>query len=302
MLAQPLSSQNQGYSDTVYLNGVLEYADGTAITIGSDEYIPVVLAPNTATAEEAWLTTTPAGSPYPSATLIRGTGSSTGAPAHTLPCVVAHGPTPYDKLLSIDDPWAGNLGYDYEFPGDGSTLPSYSYNGGAAYTWTWLNQASSSTYAEAWGRGVVAGSSSNAISAITAPMPSPSAWSAYFKIYHLINSTNYNTVGVTLGQGGTKWFMFHVWSNNTIQTQTYTSFTGGNVGVNSVGFTYLPNPIYMRVRQNSTSSYDFMVSAEGTTWQAITSAYNPGSAFTSIGFGAVSANNSPVSCQFFRVR
>jgi hypothetical protein len=122
-LAAPLSSQVVGYSDTITLNTPLEYADGSVLSIGSDQYLPVVIDPRTAFAEEAWITTTPSGSPT-TATIIRGCGSSTGAPAHSYGALVVAGPTPYDRLLSYDDPWAGNLGYDYEFQKDTTPILS----------------------------------------------------------------------------------------------------------------------------------------------------------------------------------
>src|SRR5579872_3786815 len=83
-LSANLSSQNRGYSDTITLNGPLEYGDGTTLSIGSDQYLPVVIDPNTGLAEEAWITTTPTGSGTSyTATCIRGVGASTGAPAHS---------------------------------------------------------------------------------------------------------------------------------------------------------------------------------------------------------------------------
>jgi hypothetical protein len=315
MLAQPLSSQNQGYSDTVYLNGVLEYADGTAITIGSDEYIPVVLAPNTATAEEAWLTTTPAGSPYPSATLIRGTGSSTGAPAHTLPCVVAHGPTPYDKLLSIDDPWAGNLGLDYEFQGDTTSLPSYSFNG-TTYTWTWLAQTptgyTGASYSEAWGRGSLAipSRSGGGTSGIQLALSNfASTWTATVKLGVQIPAANYNYyyLGLYDSTSG-KLITLGVQNNvNNVVWQTWASLTT-TTGSSSISSGFSMPQGYYRIQCTGTTTYTFSFSGDGINYTVIQSAYNsvsslsmtPSSIF--IGGSQTCSIASAVSCQFFRVR
>lgn len=98
-LANPLSVSTQGASDTIYLSGPLEYADGSTLTITSGtNYLPVVVEPDTQRAEEIWITANPTGSSTVSAACLRGMGSSTGAPGHSAGSTtfVVSGPMPTD--------------------------------------------------------------------------------------------------------------------------------------------------------------------------------------------------------------
>jgi hypothetical protein len=95
-LGSGLAASSAGTADTITFNGPLEYGDGTAVTINTDEYLPIVVDPDKANTEEIWVTTTPDGSYSSSCT--RGQGSSTGAPTHATGALVVHGPTPYNSI------------------------------------------------------------------------------------------------------------------------------------------------------------------------------------------------------------
>jgi hypothetical protein len=314
-LGASLSSQNQGYGDTITLNNTLVYADGTAVAVASDQYLPIIVDPGTGNAEEIWLTAAPSGSPV-TAACVRGAGSSTGAPAHSSGALVVSGPTPYDRLLSIDDPWGGNLGYDYEFQGDTTSLPAPAFNG-TTNTWSWLSQGTA-TYSEAWGRGTLylPGQSSFSLRGITMALPSPSSFLATTKIsvtYAL--TSQYGLAGLVLASASKALLFALEESVGPINAnlQNYTSFApGGPVSLASLGLigspAVLAKDYYLQIYCVSSTSWTFNVSADGINWTPVASAVNvPGSYFTPTVIGlavdtASSSQDVSLSCQFFRVR
>lgn len=301
-LGASLSSHVVGHSDTITLNGTLEYADGAAVSIGTDQYLPIVVDPNTAIAEEIWLTTTPSGSPV-TATAIRGVGSSTGAPAHSSGASVVAPPTPYDRLASYDDPWGGNLGYDYEFQGDTTSLPSYSFNG-SSYSWSWLNQGSA-TYTEAWGAGMISvpGSSSTEVRGIyLSTLPTPT-FTATAKIIANMDNSNFAKAGLMLTNGTAVYAVEAYAGSQAVCVEYYTAVTTYNSA--PFGSTSVYGPItYFQIQYVSTSSVTTSVSTDGRNWWTLISAGSMSFTPSYVGIMGDSENSKPVnlSCQFFRVR
>lgn len=293
-----------GYTDVITLNGTLEYADAQALTIGSDQYLPVVIDPDTPQAEEAWIITTPSGSPV-TASIVRGVGSSTGAPPHSVPANVVAAPTPYDRLLSIDDPWGGNLGYDYEFQSDSSSLPSYSFNGNT-YTWTWLNQGTS-TYAEAWGKGVLnlQAGSGDTLRGMLLPVPSQSSYTMTTKRYI---SGPYSNVTAGLGfYDGTKLVTLATRNDSSqVQVSYWTSVSSFSSNLQT--FNVAPNggaAQFYRVTYHSSSSVDFAFSTDGAAWYIVASGLNLSMYITPTNVALFSNTNGgacAASTQWFRVR
>jgi hypothetical protein len=293
-LGAALTSATAGSSGTITLNGTLNYGDGSIVTIASDQYLPVVVDPDTTLAEEIWITSTPSGSPV-TASCIRGAGSSTGAPAHSSGAIVVSGPTPADIPPSIDDIWGGNLGYDYEFNGDTTTLPS---------GWSWDNQPTGATYTEAYGKGSLWVPNNSGWASFSQALPTQATWSAYYALRLNCNLNNTTMGGPMLAESGGTYISFNLRSNNSIYTDTISPLTStfGNGDINSLSWE-THSRVFVRVTQNSTTSYDFDVSNDGINWSAVTTAYNPSTAFTRIGL-AVSSNAGAngIIIDWFRVR
>lgn len=305
-LSSPLYAQTPGYADTITLNGALSYGDGSLVSIGADQYLPVIIDPDTAQAEEAWIVTTPTGSGTSyTASITRGVGSSTGAPPHSSNAVVVSGPTPYDRLLSIDDPWGGNLGYDYEFQGDTTSLPSYSFNG-TIFSWSWLNQGTSS-YQEAWGQGVLKlqAGSGDTLRGMALPVPTQASYTITTKRY--LAGPNVN---ISAGVGfydGTKLVTLATENNqNEVQVSYWNSVTSFNT--NLVNTSFAANGAaaqYYQIAFHSSSSVDFLYSPNGVAWYTLASSINLSTYLTPsylVLFSNTNGGACTASTQFFRVR
>jgi hypothetical protein len=297
-LGAALSASSMGSSDTITFNGPLEYASGTSVSVGGDQYLPVVVDPDTANAEEIWVLATP-NSSYQAA-CVRGVGSSTAAPAHAVNAIVVSGPMPSDLWHAslIDAPWGGNLGYDYEFQGDGTTLPP---------GWSWANQPTGGTYTEAWGKGSLWVPVNSGWSVITTPLPTQATWSAYFSQTLLATSDNYTLGGPMLGMSNGTYLSVNVRNDGSEMLSTISpltaTFGNTNIVVLDVHQRNGARAIW-QVRQNSTTSYDFLTSWDGINWLALETAYNPPSPFTTIGFGIAcdTGIGAALTVDWFRVR
>jgi hypothetical protein len=285
-----------------------------AVPIASDQYLPITVDPDTGYAEEIWLTGfITASSTTSTWNCVRGVGSSTGAPLHNSGATVWNAPTPTDKLLSFDDPWGGNLGYDYEFQGDTTNAPSYSFNG-TQYTWSKFN-VSTAVYTEAWGRGsfYLPAAASLSWQGIQMPVPTQTAWTATTKLSAIFSYADSVAAGMYI-TNGTAFLMIGFTLISTSLNLTANEASSLTGGLSAIGTTTnygaespLGAPLYFRMQRFSSTSWSFGSSLDGVSWTTPASGINvPGSYFTptNIGIGLYTNNSQPasLSCQFFRVR
>jgi len=255
------------------------YRNLSYLPITSDQYLPVTVDPATGYSEEIWLTALINSDPIGGISTwscIRGAGSSTGAPGHSINAYVTNGPTPYDKLLLPDDPWGGNLGYDYYFQGDSTNLPSYTWNG-VTYTWTWLNQGNA-TYNEAFGHGAILlpPTASANWRGMQLSLPTQRAWTSVVKMSTAMAAANYGLTGFCLYDSVSGKLMSLGWEYNsgfgTLFVQTFSSLSSAGSLLGTYGS--CTGPTYLQIQQIAPNTYNFSISPDGSNWMALESNYN----------------------------
>jgi hypothetical protein len=209
---------------------------------------------------------------------------------------------------TVDDPdtfdavYGADLGYDVEFDGSGSSLPS---------GWSWLNQGAA-TFAERLGAGTLSfpAASGDNIRGLYRALPTESTWQAIAKL-SVTTGTPASTAtiaGMFLREAASSELTFaEVLFTTTpkyevIRMNSPTSFNAASTSVTGQAL----STFYMRVKRNSATSYDFSISADGIGWYTYASAHNPSAFMTAdgLGFGASFNNNivGALSCHWFRVR
>lgn len=208
----------------------------------------------------------------------------------------------------VDDPasWEPANSYDYEFDshaiGGTSTLPP---------GWLWVNQGTA-TYNEQYGAGVInllAQGSTYDWKMLVQPVTG-STWTATCKLFGAGYTTSYPAVMILRDSSTGKFlqFMMYTDSNNTFYLSDWTNpttYSGVRVQTSNIYGGVSGVLRYLRVKKNSSTSYDFSVSPDGRCWVQLATANNPTAflAIDQIGFGS-SAFTSPISvgCEWFRVR
>lgn len=284
---------------TTLTSGALAAVSGG---VGSTQYLAIVIDPdgNDGAPEIVHVTALTGGAG--SATIARGREGTT-ARQHDAGTPWVHAVTPYDVPITVDQPWGGDLGYDYEFDGIGSTLPS---------GWSWVNQGGA-VYNEQFGAGAISVSETSAWNwrMITRAFPA-GTWTATAKV--CVNNRASNTAAGTLYAGlilreSSSGKQLSFGYSNEIMSLYVLRWSSATTEAATVGSTYNHGPAtawYLRIRRNSSTSYDYEMSADGRVFVPIVSANDPTANLTpdQIGFGV--ANNSGVmagiSCEWFRVR
>jgi hypothetical protein len=232
---------------------------------------------------------------------VRGREGSTGVVhASGTPWVIAR--TSRDFVRSIDTPWGGDLGFDYEFDGNLSAPPS---------GWAWVNQGSA-TYAERYGLGGIAlpaSASMSTRSIVRSLSGAPSTWQATMKLSGLGGSANYSFFGMTLrnNSAGTQ---VNLWLDSTsaISTQKLDNATtlNGSPTYTFVAMSEPPRTLLFRITKNSATSWDFHISSSGVVWFPVDLARDVSGHLTpdEIGFIGNTQNSLPmnVACHWFRLR
>lgn len=211
--------------------------------------------------------------------------------------------------MNVDDldrpgAWGTGLGFDYEFDATTSSLPS---------GWAWVNQ-STATYAEANGAGVIhlPNGASTSYRGITRSLSgAPATYDAYLKTFMAAREINFRGTALVLRESSSGKLVVFALAHVNAQLQTAcdkytnpTTYAGTSFGVNlNMG----GEPKYLRIRKNSTSSYDFMVSPDGRAWFIHTAAGDVGAFMTpdEIGWmGDCEGNTSDaeMSAEWFRLR
>lgn len=286
---------------TTLTSGALAAVSGG---VGSTQYLAIVLDPdgNDGAPEIVHVTALTGGAG--SATIARGK-EGTSARQHDAGTPWVHAVTPYDVPKNVDIPWGGDLGYDYEFDGSGSSLPS---------GWSWVNQGSA-TYLERFGAGTITsdiagGSPWN----IIVRSISGSSWDAVAKLEAVVRSAANGYAGlIARDSSGTKFAALSCYPGSapSVFVEKWNSPTSFNANVASLQIPMSSSAgraaaTYLRLRKNNATSYDFMVSPNGLAWFTIVPAVDL-SAFLSIdqiGFGIVDDTTyaGAISCEWLRVR
>lgn len=202
-----------------------------------------------------------------------GTGGSSGG----------GGATGIDDLTTFNGVFGSSpTTYDYEFGGSGTSLPS---------GWSWVNQGDS-TYEESLGMGSVfcaytggttTGSANERHRMIVRNIPSESTWNYIAAIPQAVARVgSWHRIGLVLRNSSTGAY----WAFNRamegaeqfakIQVNSWSSINtyGGSQPIDRV---YTAIPFYFRLKRNSSTSYDFFISANGKSWFPVISAHDPSS-------------------------
>lgn len=208
--------------------------------------------------------------------------------------------------LSPDNVPASSHADDYEFNNTSSSLPS---------GWSWFNQGTA-TYAEADGAGLITepGKTTENWRGIVRAIPAGTSWTATAKLScsGRFQTDTYDMALILRESSSGKIQELDRYSHSTItngacyvnrwtNSTTYSASPAGATPVHG----RFDSILYFRIKKNSATSYDFLVSPDGLGYHSILAA-NDVSAFMTpdqIGFGLNSRNNVPstVACHWYRV-
>jgi hypothetical protein len=211
-------------------------------------------------------------------------------------------------LTTIDDPslWGTLQSETYEFDANNVTsLPS---------GWSWVNQGTA-TYLERYGAGGISciGNASYNNRGLTRAEPAASTYTAVFKMSYALlgaSSSPAANVGVWLRNSTSgKSVQYAYFSSNNVGMELANSATSYSSNSNLVSIiAQAMNPaIYFRIKKNSSTSYDFGLSANGVVWDDTVTGYNPTTHLTTttdIGFyfnSNVTTRNANLACHWLRV-
>ena len=207
--------------------------------------------------------------------------------------------------LSIDNPdlWGTNLGYDEEFNDFSSSLPD---------GWQWQNQ-STSTFSQSFGKGIIAAPAVSGTQwrGIVRPVPTPSSYELVTKMSWTSRAGSEVAVGLGFQDSGTNLLTFYWYSlNGTNETYlvSWTNYSGGGPSVKAGPVVTSPigMPQYLRIRKNSSTSYDFAYSHDGVMWYTLISGYNVSAVLTPVNVGFMGYNSANyawnMGLEWFRVR
>lgn len=178
----------------------------------------------------------------------------------------------------FDDPndtlWSGSTANDLEFATDdlSGTLPS---------GWAWVNQGGA-TYVQKFGAALITAPSSGGdnLRIIERSLIS-GTWEATLKLSISTLNNNYYGAGFSLrASGNSKVVIYHLGAplatnaHPSLQINEYTNpTTFSNSRMTAVTMPGFPR--YLRLRKNSTTSYDFEASLDGIGWFTLKAADNP---------------------------
>jgi hypothetical protein len=277
-------------------------------TIDANKYAALTLDPDTSNEEVIYVTAFTAGDT--TATIVRGREGTT-AVSHAVAAPWIHGPTLFDFGRSVDLPWGGDLGYDQEFDADYSTaLPA---------GWSWINQIAGATYTEEHGAGRIdfpALANTSEVVGVFRSLPALASFTITGKLrLHVRAPANYLGPALLLRESSTgkilTWFEYL--SNMQTGGNLWTNATSFNSTVIGSGTTLATAqqgiPPYWRIRKNSATSWDFLVSYDGIGWAPWFTGINVSTWLTPNQFGwgfdqfaATAQNAGAVVCEWIRVR
>jgi hypothetical protein len=205
----------------------------------------------------------------------------------------------------VDDPadtlWSGSTTYDVEFDTDTTSLPS---------GWSWVNQGSM-TYEQKFGMAVLLHPTTTtggaAIRGITRSLPAGSTWTATIKLNLSTRPTGNTILGFALRDSATgkmQLFGLQYSGGQRVHCSNWNSATSFSADVqNDAAGDY---PRYLRIKRNSSTSYEFEQSMDGVAWTAFRSAHNPTTFVTPDQIGLVvyqgDVNKVGTTVEWFRVR
>lgn len=229
----------------------------------------------------------------------------TGAHWEVVPYTMLPPGAPYTEAINatvarsdsrIDDKydplWGAPSTYDLEFDTDTSTIPS---------GWAWLNQGTS-TYNQKFGCGVLStainADSITTLRGISRDLPSESTWTATAKIigtnlrstesFGLILEDSTNGDYVTFGKNMSGTTVSH-YSDYTTKVSELTPIDVSDIS-------------YFRIKYNSSTSVDFLISSDGVSWNSVSTGYNLSSNLTSASKLGVFSSNNEIAVHWIRIR
>lgn len=220
----------------------------------------------------------------------------------TAPAAQIGGKFGLDDRAAFDALNGAPLAYDVEFDGSGATLPS---------GWAWVNQGTS-TYREELGAGIITpqNASGDNVRMITRSLSGfPSTWTVTTKLSYVGLDSGNVMAGLVLRESGSGKFLSWVGINErAVESWRWngpTSAASAFVGNQSI-YGLTNREFYLRIKKNSSSSYDFLVSSDGRVWRTVATAQDPSAFLTpdEIGIMVGCSNNSSseMACHWFRVR
>lgn len=283
-----------------YVAGTIDTAlDSSGVTISGQALtrLPVIDATNYAvltlvdpvagTFEIVYVLAHTAGAPV--ATMLRGVEGSTARawPANTT-FVVA--PSAADFRPSLDDTWAGDLGFDEDFArGNVTALPS---------PWVWASQ-NGATYAEdrGWGNIITPSWAASTFYhfMIARALPTPATWTATVKLIGtfqksaIAGSPGGNpTFGIRSGTGAQ--FIAFEWRSqtNTLMVNYFTNQTTYS-GVSPLNISWAAHggPTYLQIIKTAANTYSFAISGNGSAFTTVLAGYTPPFTSDQLVLGAV---------------
>lgn len=172
------------------------------------------------------------------------------------------------RIPSQDDIPAVPNAFDEEFSRDNvSTIPS---------SMSWINQGTA-TYLERYGAATITIPQSTLnVRGLAKTMPAGSTWDIITKVVPSAQRTS-NFNAVFLGLRNPAGQLYQVWADASrgFFTIAFNSPTSFNSQSSAIGLAQGGPAIYLRMRRNSATSYDFGVSRDGRAYQMFSLAQNP---------------------------
>lgn len=231
-----------------------------------------------------------------------------GEPHWAAPAAVAVG---MDNVASFDDYFDLATGdYDHEFDrADTTSLPT---------GWSWVNQGASD-FREVGGRArLLADGTGGTTSAeechrmMVRALPSESSWTAVLKMPSLACFPyNYFRAGLVLRDsagGDYTTFGRRVTNNNLLSTLSFDYWSSLHTIGSAYSASYMADQqTFLRIKKNSSTSFDFASSADGVAWRGFWGGYDPtadGLSLDQIGIlgSCPSGDYCTVGLDWFRVR
>ena len=209
------------------------------------------------------------------------------------------------SVVSVDNPPASPHADNYEFDATSSSLPS---------GWSWVNQGTS-TYTEANGAGALLQQVKTGTydwRGIVRNVPAGASWTATMKIEGMgatllggSPAVSFIKALVLRQSSDGKMIVMSNYRDNNIYLERWTSATAHSASITTTFQPYAQwNVRYWRIRKNSSTSWDFQVSNDGSCWMTMSAAYDASAFLTpdQIGFAAMSDTVAgTVAAHWYRV-
>ncbi len=236
-----------------------------------------------------------------SATIVRGREGTTGV-AWASGDAWLHGPTYKELPSGIDVAREGNLGYDLDFDGYSTSLPS---------GWGWTNQGTS-TFVQEHGAGTIYPQSAAGVDAgfriIDRAIPVETTWEAVVKMTTTwVAGTSNVRAGIILRDSASgKLITFGPLKETLIENPKWTAPGTFSANFGSTAQGSFDRTLYLRIKKTASTTYDFSASNSGVSWLDVDAARDVSAFFTPDSLGLICSNPTAAKAcatfHWFRVR